>query len=192
MQDYDVGYAFSDKYASKSRLGFYFLGGILLIALLGFLFANDFLMVFLVDLLFAAANAGMRMYKAYVDFPLELEFTTFATVTMSMGFGFKAGLFTAVFVGFFGDVFTGVTAYTPITIGSYIFAALLASLFPADMFLLAGIIISLVISGLSWILYHITQSFSPFENVMYAATELAGNVYFFFALAWIARIVIGH
>jgi hypothetical protein len=107
-----------------------------------------------------------------------------------MGFGLKAGIFTAIFVGFFGDVFTGITAYTPITISSYMIAALLATLFPASMFTIAGIIVSVVISLASWLLYHVTQSFTEFENVMYALTEFAGNVYFFIALAWVARLLL--
>jgi hypothetical protein len=190
MQDFDTGYVPRHATDNKSKIGTYLFLGAAFILFVSFLIANDFLTVFLIGSAFAAANAVLRMYKAYTEFPLELELTIFATVIMTMGFGLKAGIFVAIWCGFWGDVFTGVTAYTPITVGSYVLAAVLASFFPQTMFTTAGIIISAIVSALSWVLYHFTESFEPYENIGYALTDFAGNLYFFVALAWIAGLII--
>jgi hypothetical protein len=189
MNDVDVGYVSRAEVTTKNKTGTIALAAVACVILFVVLFVNNFLTVFLIASVFAAANLALRIYKAYVDFPMEFEISTFATVAITMGFGFNAGIFTAIWVGFWGDVYTGATVYTPITILSYIFAAFLATLFPTSFFIGAGIIISLIITGASYILYRITQSFLPFENAMYSITNFVGNVYFFIAFAWIAKLI---
>jgi len=189
MNDFDVSYVAATTTTHKSKSGFYFFGGLALVALLAILFANNFLQVFLIATAFAAFNAAIRSYKSRLDFPLEVEVTTYATIAMTMAFGLKAGIFTGIWSGFWGDVFTGLTPYTPITLGSYVLAALLAMLFPTSMFVFAGILITVIITGVSWVLYNITGSFTPFENFMYSLTELICNLYLFLALPWIARFL---
>lgn len=191
MQDFDIGYVSPTTTTTKNRTGTFFLAGIGMIILVAILFAHDFLSIFALACLFAAANAGLRAYKAYIDFPLEAELTTFATVLMTMGFGLQAGLFTAIWVGFWGDVFTGLTVYTPFTIAAYVLAAFLSTLFPSSMFLVAGVIISFALTAISYVLYHFLESFSPFENAMYSFTNLASNLYFFVALGFVAKLIIG-
>lgn len=190
MQDFDVGYSYRTVAAEKSKAAFWVLGGVLLFGAVIFFIVNGIFAVFLITALFAAANAGLRMYKAYLDFPLELELTTFAAVTITMGFGLKAGIVSAIVIGIAGDVFTGVTMYTPITVSSFILAAIIATIFPATFFSWAGIMISAITCAGSYLLYRITESFTPFENSMYAATNFIWNAYMFFGFAWLARLII--
>src|SRR3989304_2742831 len=145
MQGFDVGYSYRTTTAGRDRTAFWVLGGVLLLGTLIFFIVNGIFTVFLITAAFAAANSGLRMYKAYLDFPLELELTTFATVAITVGFGLKIGIVSAIVIGLSGDIFTGITMYTPITVASYIIAALLAAIFPASSFSLAGIIISALI-----------------------------------------------
>jgi hypothetical protein len=46
---------------------------------------------------FALLNAGFLTYERYVSLPLDLEFSTFTTILMTMKFGLMWGLATAFF-----------------------------------------------------------------------------------------------
>lgn len=190
MVDFDVGYGFATVHQTKSKAGTILLASVAGVFFLTFLIMNNFLPVFLFTALFAGINAAMRTYKYLVDetnFAIEIELTMFATVLMSMAYGVKAGIFTAIVMALTSDFVTGFNPETPTTVLWYVIAALMAPLFPASFFVGAGIIICIVTTIISWGFYHITESFSPFENFMYQFTDFAFNIYFFFALQWIAR-----
>jgi hypothetical protein len=141
-------------------------------------FVNLKLIIFLV--VAVAFNAWLANFQLRMGMPTDFELSTFATVLVTLAFGIKWGIFIAIFSKLFATLSSGSLLVDHFfMMGTYIFASIIASLFPIkNVFLLGMIIVSINCV----IMYTISKNIlglDPTTNLAYTGTNFVFNFIMF-------------
>ncbi|NTV22792.1 MAG: hypothetical protein HGA85_00260 [Nanoarchaeota archaeon] len=139
--------------------------------------------------LFCILNAGFLTYERYVDLQLDLEFSTFATVLMTLKYGLAwgliAGVGTKIAAVLYNKDFNMNTIYS---LAAYIAAAFFAGLFAMlhyQNLVLTGILVSVLVNLFSFFLMKFSDMASPYQLVMYGVSNIMFNIIVFLGFSQI-------
>ncbi|MEK6916564.1 MAG: hypothetical protein AABW92_02370 [Nanoarchaeota archaeon] len=150
----------------------------LLIVFIGLIVLSIFVNIKLISFLviITGFNAWLAGFQLRRGIPTDLELSTFATVLTTIAFGFKWGIFIAIFSKLFASISTGdLKADHFFMILTYIIAAIITALFKdVNVFGLGMIIISLN----AVIMFLVSKSLlglDPTSNLSYTGTNFIFN-----------------
>lgn len=147
---------------------------VLLILLIISLFVNIKLIVFLTITIFL--NATMENFRLKRGLPTDFELSTLSTVLVTIVFGLKWGIMTAIFSKLITSIATGnVLADHLFMIATYINAALIASLFPTVNVFWLGMVIIMINCILMFFISKNILGVLITENLSYTITNFTFN-----------------
>lgn len=135
--------------------------------------------------LFSIANAILLSIDRYINAPLDLEFSTFSAVLMTIEYGLKWGIAVAVITKLAAIFYNrNIRVDHFFMILGYVLAALFAGLFK-NIFpvLLLGIIVTVLVNLYVVFISKFVTMLSDYEIVMYGTSNLLFNVVLFIGFA---------
>jgi len=171
----------------KGKYGLRFLVIGLTSLLLLILFVNPIartMKIFAIIAIFAAANVAVkRVMRAFSGLPLEMELATLGSVMVTVLFGVKAGLLTAILCTFLAHHLSkGITLYTPMMASGYVLAALMALMVSPASIAAGGIFICVLVNIYFIVIFQLV-GYSAMENFLYSLSNVALNALLFLKVA---------
>ncbi len=143
-------------------------------------FLRNFFKAFAVMVLFIVANVLIGKLRRIIRVPVEAEVVMLGTVVCTMLYGTVAGIFVALFAAVLGAITAKTLShYTLLMVLGYIVAAFVATLFDPTNIVKAGIIITVVINVVLFLLFQVVFSFNWIKNISYAITNIVFNIFLF-------------
>ncbi len=151
-------------------------------------FINIWPFVFL--MLFSVANALLLSIDRYVQAPLDLEFSTFSAVLMTMEYNVKWGIAAAILTKIAGIIYNrNVRMDHLFMVIGYIIAAITASLFSGMGVASVGIISTLVVNLYIVFVSRFITMLSTYEIIMYGSSNTIFNIVLFIGFGDLFRIL---
>ena len=149
------------------------------------LFVDMRLVIFLVIVI--STNITMENFRLRANLPADFELSTFSTVLVTIAFGWKWGLVTAVFSKLITSIATGnVLADHFFMIMMYINASVWASLFKSVNVFGLGMAIVTMNCIIFWFISKNILGLDPTSNLSYTGTNFIGNFVVFSIFSEIA------
>ena len=165
---------------------------ILIVALVLFLLSfivNLKLIIFLI--VATGFNAYLAAFQLKRGLPTDFELSTFSTVLVTVAFGWKWGIFMAIFSKLFACIYTGsVLPDHFFMIATYINGALIASLFSGMNIFVLGIIIVVINCMLMFFISKNYIGLDITSNLSYTLTNLVFNFIVFSIFSEIVRNIL--
>jgi hypothetical protein len=156
--------------------------GLLLFALS--LFINILPVIFLG--LFCIINALLLSIDRYLQAPLDIEFSTFSAVLMTIKYDIKWGIAAAVLTKLAAIAYNkNIRVDHFFMIFGYIIAAFIASIFHGLPIILLGFIVTAVVNMYVLFISKFVTMLSPYEIMMYGSSNLIFNIVLFVGFAHI-------
>jgi len=147
---------------------------VLLLWLSSFLF-NIWPFIFLAG--FCVLNALLLIYDRYVDAPVDLELSTFAAIVMTLTFGLKWGIISAVLTKTAAIINNrDFNKSSLLAMSAYVLAAVVTSIMPEMNIILLGLIVVMIVNLYSFIMFKYLLMLSYFEVGMYNVTNIIFNI----------------
>lgn len=140
------------------------------------------LLIFLI--LSAIFNSLLQTFQLSKGLPTDFELSTFSTVMVTSVFGWKWGIFNAIFSKLVACIYTGnILADHFFMIATYINAAVLTALFGKINILALGLTIVIINSVLMFMISKNILSLDITSNMSYTGTNLIFNLLTFSTLS---------
>lgn len=154
----------------------------LIILLLVSLFVNIKLIIFLIVVIFT--NITMENFRLRANLPADFELSTFSTVLVTISFGWKWGIVTAIFSKLITSVATGnLMADHFFMIVTYLNAVIWATLFKTANVFALGMVIAAMNCVIMWMISKNALGLDPTSNLSYTGTNFIGNFLVFSILS---------
>ena len=138
------------------------------------LFVKIKLVIFLVVVIFT--NITMENFRLRANLPADFELSTFSTVLVTIAFGWKWGLVTAIFSKLITSIATGnILADHFFMIMMYIHASIWASVFRTVNVFGLGMVIVTVNCIIFWFISKNVLGLDVTSNLSYTSTNFVGN-----------------
>ena len=125
-------------------------------------------------------NIFMENFRLRANLPADFELSTFSTVLVTVAFGFKWGLLTAILSKLTTSIATGnVLADHIFMILTYINAAVIASLLRGMNIFTLGMIIASINCIIMWLISKNVLGLDISSNLSYTGTNFIGNFLMF-------------
>lgn len=147
------------------------------------------LKILVIMLAFTAINVFIKRFlRPFKSLPLEIEVSTMGSVVVTLLFGVKAGILTAVLTCFAANYFTrGIDLYTPMMTSGYVLAAILALFLAPANIAAGGIIVTLIVNAYLIVIFHMV-GYSLLENSMFGLSNVVFNAILFLKVApWLLQ-----
>lgn len=125
---------------------------------------------------FCVANALLLSIDRYVNAPVDLEFSTFSAVLMTVNYGLRWGLAVAILTKVAAILYNkNITIDHFFMMGGYMIAGLIANTLPSMHIVLLGIIVTLIVNLYIVFVSKFITMLSNYEIIMYGSTNIIFN-----------------
>lgn len=173
-------------FKNKYNLRFFFIGVLIMLVLSYIIDIKPIL--FLIVL--CALNIILLIYDRYVQVPIDIELSTLSAVIMTLKFGLNwgiaAGVLTKVAVMISNSDFN---SNSIVSLTAYSLVAVLANLFRGLPFFYLGILVAVLVNIYIMLFSRFILFMSTYETVMYSASNVFFNIFFFVIFANFTRFI---
>jgi len=133
---------------------------------------------------FCIVNAFILSFDRYLNAPVDIEFSNFATIIISFNFGLTYGLITAFFTKFADMVYNKRFKITYFfMISSYMVAAIFANMFQTMEIVSLGLIVIILSNLYLGLIRKFITQYSLFEVLTYGISSIIFNMVLFIGFA---------